>query len=317
MLTPNDAAMQVAQRIMSNVSRVLQGKEDKVQLAIVTLLAKGHLLIEDVPGVGKTTLARALAQSIAVSYRRVQFTSDLLPSDVLGGSVYNQSSGRFSFRPGPVFTHVLLADEINRTPPRTQSALLEAMEERHVSIDGETHMLEEPFFVVATQNPRDFYGTYPLPESELDRFLLRIELGYPPESIEQDLIATPKSGGTHVELQPVVERQALLAAQDAVSRVEMQSNVVTYMHQIIQATRKTPLLDLGASTRAALALSRAVRSRALVLGRNYVIPDDIKSLAVPALAHRVRVAGTADVTPMREEASRIIDNILNTLPVPL
>lgn len=317
MLATNDSATHVAQRIISNVGRVLQGKEDRVQLAVVALLARGHLLIEDVPGVGKTTLARSLAQSIAVSYRRVQFTSDLLPSDVLGGSVYNQTSGRFSFRPGPVFTHVLLADEINRTPPRTQSALLEAMEERHVSIEGETHVLEEPFFVVATQNPRDFYGTYPLPESELDRFLLRIELGYPPASIERELIATRKQTGTNPDVQPVVERDALLAAQDAVSQIRIQPNVVGYIHQIVQATRETPLLDLGASTRAALALGRAVRARALVLARDYVTPDDVKMLAVPVLAHRVRLAGMSDVTPMRQEAVGIIEAILNTLPVPL
>ncbi|MCB9666901.1 MAG: MoxR family ATPase [Myxococcales bacterium] len=311
------SATSVAQRIISNVGRTLQGKEDNVALAVMALLARGHLLIEDVPGVGKTTLARSLAQSVAVSYRRVQFTSDLLPSDVLGGSVYHQATGHFSFRPGPLFTHVLLADEINRTPPRTQSALLEAMEERHVSIDGETHVLEEPFFVVATQNPREFYGTYPLPESELDRFLLRIDLGYPPAHVEKELIATREQNGSIPDLQPVAERHALLAAQDAVNRIQIQSHIVGYIHQIITATRQTPLLDLGASTRAALALSRAVRSRALVLGRDHVTPDDVKAMVVPALAHRVRVAGVSDTPLVRGEAVRIIEDILHALPVPL
>ncbi|QQR90730.1 MAG: MoxR family ATPase [Myxococcales bacterium] len=315
MLAPN--ATQVAQQIVANVSRALQGKEDRVELAVVALLARGHVLIEDVPGVGKTTLARSLAQSIAVSYRRVQFTSDILPADVLGGNVYNQSTGSFTFRPGPVFTHVLLADEINRTPPKTQSALLEAMAERRVSIDGETRVLEEPFFVVATQNPREFFGTYPLPESELDRFLVRIELGYPPQDTERALIAAQRNPAAHADLQAVVERQALLMAQDAVDDVSMQDNVIDYLHAIIRATRSTPLLELGASTRGALALSRAVRAYALIKGRNYVLPDDVKRLAPAVLPHRIRLAGFQDSMPSRSDAIAVIDDLMSHIPVPL
>ena len=284
-------AATVAQRIARNVEQVLEGKREVVELAVAALFARGHLLLEDVPGVGKTTLARALASSIGLEFRRIQFTSDLMPADVLGGSVYSQQSGQFSFRKGPIFTNVLLADEINRTTPKTQSALLEAMGEGHVSIDGETRELGAPFFVLATQNPEEFYGTYPLPESQLDRFLMRLHIGYPPPAIERQVLRRRRGVDPIAALEPVVDRAELLAAQEAVDQVRTSDELVDYLHALVLATRSTPLLSIGASTRAALALDRAVRAYALVVGRPYAIPDDVKAVAVPVLAHRVRRPG--------------------------
>src|SRR5262245_7158823 len=230
------AAVDVASRIINNVGHVLEGKRDVVHLAVAALLAKGHLLIEDVPGVGKTTLARALAASVGVEFKRIQFTSDLMPADVLGGNVYSQQKGEFALRRGPVFTNVLLADEINRTTPKTQSALLEAMDERRVSLDGHTPVLEGPFFVLATQNPEDFFGTYPLPESQLDRFLMRLRIGYPPEDIERQVIARRRKIDPVAELHPVVDKRDLLAAQSAVDRVRVTDAVIDYLHGLILAT---------------------------------------------------------------------------------
>jgi MoxR-like ATPase len=311
------AAAEVASRITHNVCAVLEGKQAVVQLSVAALLARGHLLIEDVPGVGKTTLARALAASVGVEFKRIQFTSDLMPADVLGGNIYSQQKGEFALRRGPIFTNVLLADEINRTTPKTQSALLEAMDERRVSLDGHTHSLEEPFFVLATQNPEEFYGTYPLPESQLDRFLMRLRIGYPPQDIERAVIARRRKVDPVADLSAVVDKRDLLAAQSAVDRVHVTDEVIDYLHSLILATRHTPLLSIGASTRGAIALERAVRALALTQGRNYATPDDVKTVGVSVLAHRVRPAGSRDGGPAHTDGERVVRDLLSALPVPV
>jgi len=311
------AAVDVASRIIRNVGTVLEGKHAVVQLAVTTLLARGHLLLEDVPGVGKTTLARALAASIGVDFKRIQFTSDLMPADVLGGNVYSQHKGEFALRRGPVFTNVLLADEINRTTPKTQSALLEAMDERRVSLDGHTHTLDEPFFVLATQNPEEFYGTYPLPESQLDRFLMRLRIGYPPEDVERQVIARRRSIDPVADLTAVASARDVIAAQAAVDRVHVNDEVIGYLHGLVLATRRTPLLSIGASTRAALAFDRAVRAHALTSGRSYATPDDVKAVCVAVLAHRVRSAGRSDGVPAYADGERVVRELLAVLPVPV
>ncbi len=312
----SENATQLSQRLVDNVALVVRGKEDVIKLAVVSLLGRGHLLLEDVPGVGKTTLARALAASIGVSFRRLQCTSDLMPTDVLGGNVFNQSTSTFEFRPGPIFTQVLLADEVNRTTPKTQSALLEAMDERQVSIDGETHDLEEPFFVVATQNPQEFYGTYPLPESQLDRFLVRLSIGYPPPGVEREVLN--RRGNDPVQkLDAVMSASELRHVQQAVDSVRVDDAVLDYLHRIVLATRNTPLLSVGVSTRGALGLERAVRARALVEGRSFVLPDDVKALAESVLAHRVKVAGGVSGSAARDDAQRVIRELLTVVAVPL
>jgi MoxR-like ATPase len=311
------SAVDVAKQICSNVEQVLEGKREVVELSVAALLARGHLLIEDVPGVGKTTLARSLAASIGLEFRRIQFTSDLMPADVLGGSIYSSQTGQFTFRKGPVFTNVLLADEINRTTPKTQSALLEAMGEHRVTIDGETYTLDEPFFVLATQNPEEFYGTYPLPESQLDRFLMRLRIGYPPEAVERQVLSRRRALDPTDELVPIVSRRDLLAAQEAVDRVRTSDELLDYLHSIVLATRATPLLSIGVSTRGALALDRAVRAYALVLGRGYAIPDDVKAVAVAVLAHRVRAAGNREGLSASGDGERVIRELLSSLPVPV
>lgn len=312
----SENATLLSRRLVQNVGQVVRGKEEVIKLAVVSLLARGHLLLEDVPGVGKTTLARALAASIGVTFRRLQCTSDLMPTDVLGGNVFNQTTSSFEFRAGPIFTQVLLADEVNRTTPKTQSALLEAMDERQVSIDGETYQLDEPFFVVATQNPQEFYGTYPLPESQLDRFLVRMSIGYPPPGVEREVLS--RRGADPVgQLDAVMSMAELRHVQQAVDSVRVDDAILEYLHRIVIATRNTPLLSVGVSTRGALGFERATRARALVEGRSYVLPDDVKALAEPVLAHRVKVAGSMSGTAVRDDAMRAIRELLTVVAVPL
>ncbi len=274
-------------RLVQNIGRVVLGKTEVVKLAIVALLAEGHVLIEDVPGVGKTLLARALAASIDCTFHRMQFTPDLLPSDIIGSSIYNSSTGDFVFKPGPIFANVILADEINRTTPRTQSALLEAMGDAQVSVDGRTHILDRPFLVLATQNPYEFEGTYVLPESQLDRFMIRLRMGYPVRSVERDILTSHRQGEPVDELKPVLSRTDIIDLQHAVRRVRVDDAISDYMMDLVHASRDSEELHVGVSTRGALSLYRATQSYALVSGRDFVVPDDIKTLAVPVLAHRV------------------------------
>ena len=274
-------------RLLDNVGTVVLGKPEVIKLAVVALLAEGHVLIEDVPGVGKTLLARALAASIECSFRRIQFTPDLLPSDILGSSVYNAASGEFVFKEGPVFANVILADEINRTTPRTQSALLEAMSDRQVSVEGKSFALEPPFIVLATQNPYEFEGTYVLPESQLDRFMIRLKMGYPLRSEERKVLSSHRGGEPVEKLQPALTREDILTLQAAVRSVKVDDAIADYLLDIVHTTRRGEDLHVGVSTRGALTLYRAAQSLALVSGRDYVVPDDIKVLAVPVLSHRV------------------------------
>src|SRR5580765_1698278 len=277
---------EIIRRLEDSVGRALIGKPEVVRLAIIGLVARGHLLIEDVPGVGKTTLASGLARSIGASFQRIQFTSDMLPSDVLGVSVWEPKSGEFVFKPGPLFTNIVLADEINRTTPKTQSSLLEAMNEAQVSLDHSTYALPRPFMVLATQNPLEYEGTHALPESQLDRFLLRIRIGYPGAADEKAILRG--GGATAPEaLSPVLETAAVLELQEQVERVRAEESVLDYLMALVEATRTSPHLRLGVSPRGSLALLRAARARALADGRDFLVPDDIKALAVPALAHRV------------------------------
>jgi MoxR-like ATPase len=305
------------QKLREAVESALEGKQDAVELALVALLARGHLLIEDVPGVGKTTLARALARAVGGELRRVQFTSDLLPSDVLGVSVYDQRTAEFVLRQGPVFANILLADEINRASPRTQSALLEAMNEGQVSLDGQTIPLPDPFLVIATQNPQDFAGTFPLPESQLDRFLVRIRIGYPPPQVEMRLLQSGIAD-TVRDVPVILDPAKLVALQREVERVTLDTSLATYLQGLILATRSAPALSLGASTRGAISLARAAKARALLRGRSYCIADDVHDLAVPVLAHRVRLTSHAEgFMPTRDEAEAAVREIVARVPVPL
>jgi MoxR-like ATPase len=309
-------SLDLIRRLEDNVSRALVGKSEAVRLAVVGLVARGHLLIEDVPGVGKTTLAAALARSIGAGFQRIQFTSDMLPSDVIGVSVWEPKLSEFVFKPGPLFTNIVLADEINRTTPKTQSSLLEAMNEAQVSLDHSTYPLPRPFMVLATQNPREYEGTYPLPESQLDRFLLRIRIGYP-EASDEKAVLRGTVAPTPARLAPVVSVEDVLALQEAAERVRADESVLDYVVALVSATRRSPLLSLGVSPRGSLALLRAARARALADGRDYLLPDDIKELAVAALAHRVivkaRMAGPAGTSTDGEAALR---SILDDIPVP-
>jgi MoxR-like ATPase len=283
---------ELIRRLEHNIGRALVGKTDVVRLAVVGLLARGHLLIEDAPGVGKTTLAAALARSIGAGFRRIQFTSDMLPSDILGVSVYQPDRGEFVFKPGPIFTNVVLADEINRTTPKTQSSLLEAMNETQVSLDHSTYALPRPFMVLATQNPLEYEGTHALPESQLDRFLLRIRIGYPAAADERAIL---RGGGAGMadSLSPVLDADDVLRLQEECEAVRADDAVLDYLIALVTATRTSPLLTLGVSPRGSLALLRAARARALIEGRDFLVPDDLKALLVPALAHRVLVASGA------------------------
>jgi MoxR-like ATPase len=286
-ITDLDELLSLSNRLLENIGLVVLGKPEVIKLAIVALLAEGHVLIEDVPGVGKTLLARAIAASIDCSFKRIQFTPDLLPSDVLGSSIYHAPSGEFVFKPGPLFANVIVADEINRTTPRTQSALLEAMSDRQVSIEGQTYPLPPPFIVLATQNPYEFEGTYVLPESQLDRFMLRLRMGYPIRSEERKLFASHRNGEPVEKLRPVLNAKEVLHLQNGVRRVQVDDAITEYLLDIVHASRRSEDLHVGVSTRGALTLYRAAQSLALVSGRDYVVPDDVKTLVVPVLAHRV------------------------------
>lgn len=303
--------------LRSAVGVALEGKPEAVELAIVALLARGHVLVEDIPGVGKTTLARALAKAVGAEMKRVQFTSDLLPSDLLGVSIFDQRRSEFQVRKGPIFTHVLLADEINRASPRTQSALLEAMNDGQVSLEGNALPLPEPFIVLATQNPQDFSGTFPLPESQLDRFMVRVSIGYPPPQVETRLFLEPETDRVR-NVQPVMTPSVLLQLQNEVDGVRIDHSLATYLQALISATRTSSSLSLGASPRAGKSLSRAARGRALLHGRDYCIADDIHDLAVPLLAHRVRLSAHAEgYVPDREEAESAVREVVSRVPVPL
>jgi len=301
------------------LGEVVLGKGPQIRLLVTALLADGHVLIEDVPGTGKTTLARALALSIGGTFHRIQFTSDLLPSDILGVSVLDMASGQFVFRPGPLFANVVLADEINRTTPRTQSALLEAMNDGQVSLDGHTYRLEPPFMVVATQNSEEHYGTYPLPESQMDRFTLRIRIDYPSAEDEKGLIleAPAVTDEALAKVQPALSLSEVISLQEAAARVRLSPDLAGYIVDVARETRRSSFLALGLSPRAELAWRNVARAAALVSGRDYVLPDDLKQLALPALAHRLVLANQLDSTGRaREEAERVVTDVLNRLPIP-
>lgn len=304
--------------LQESIEKVIRGKTDVVRLAIVTLLAQGHLLIEDVPGVGKTTLAHALARSFDCSFHRIQFTSDLLPSDLTGVSIFNQANQTFEFRKGPLFANVVLADEINRTTPKTQSALLEAMSEGHVTADDETYTLPLPFMVIATQNPSEHHGIFPLPESQLDRFLMRIQMGYPALEDEKDILRSQVNYETASELKPVISGRDVLEAQRQVRKVEVADVLLEYLMNLVRTTRRSDFLELGVSTRGAMALYRAAQALAYIEGRNFCTPDDVKRLTVPVFSHRV-VVSAKYTSPLQgtEEAESIIGNMVEDVEVPL
>ncbi|MBV8760757.1 MAG: MoxR family ATPase [Deltaproteobacteria bacterium] len=304
-------------RLEDAIAGVIRGKPEAIRAAVVTLLSRGHLLIEDIPGVGKTTLARTLAAALGGTFRRIQFTSDLLPSDIVGVSIYDQNGKVFELKRGPIFANVVLADEINRTTPRTQSALLEAMSEGQVSIDDATHELPRPFMVIATQNPSEHYGTYPLPESQMDRFLLRVSLGYPQKSIERELLRERHGADPVASVQPVVDLAAVTKLQDSVESIRVDDALLDYAMHIVEETRRHPAIGVGISTRGALAWYRAAQAAALAAGRDFAIPDDIKSLAVPCLAHRLVLAQAHDsLGRARTDSERLITEIVGRVAVP-
>lgn len=311
-------AVEKIERLQNAIEQVIKGKPEAVRLAIVTLIAGGHLLVEDVPGVGKTTLAQALARALDCSFQRIQFTSDLLPSDVIGLSIYNQHSSIFEWKPGPVFAHVVLADEINRTTPKTQSALLEAMAERQVTVEGVTHLLPAPFMVLATQNPIEHHGTYPLPESQLDRFMLRLRIGHPSLRDEKQILRDRERNDPLDDLVPVMTASEVVDLQRSVAAVSVDDALVDYLMSIVAATRDSEMLDLGVSPRGSLALFRAAQALALTEERSYCIPDDIKRLVLPVFAHRILVSSRfASALRRSEEAEAVLTEIMKTVSVPL
>lgn len=308
-----DYYSRMTEAIIGNVERVIIGKHDTVRLVVLCLAARGHVLIEDVPGTGKTTLVSSLAKSIDCDFSRIQFTPDVMPSDVTGFSIFNQKSEEFEFRPGGVMSNIVLADEVNRASAKTQSALLEAMEERQVTVDSVTHRLEEPFMVLATQNPVEQFGTYPLPEAQVDRFLVKTSVGYPNFEQEVNVIANDMAG--QVALKPVVSKSDVLALQKAATQVKIDDSVISYIVSLVNATRDNPELKLGSSPRGGLALARLVRAWALNEGRGYVIPDDVRALAVPTLSHRIMLTRDAQAKGRTPEA--IITSIMTSIAVPM
>lgn len=318
--TASEAA-ELTARWQDEIGRAVHGKPEVIRRSLYCLLARGHLLLEDVPGVGKTTLAQALARTLSADFRRIQFTSDLLPGDLIGSSVPERTAGSesisFRFQPGPLFGNVILADEINRASPKAQSALLEAMSEHTVSVDGVSHALPDPFFVVATQNPKEHHGTFPLPESQLDRFLMRLSLGYPAREDELRVLTRDPSLHALPELEPVLDLAELAAIQAAAERVKIDTSLLEYLLALVHATREHEALALGASTRGALALRRAAQSAALVAGRDFCIPEDIRDLAVDVLAHRVAVEARAGAQPEAEVSRWIVSEIVDRVAIPL
>ncbi|MCX7912650.1 MAG: MoxR family ATPase [Dehalococcoidales bacterium] len=307
-------AQEIAVKIVQNMEKVMVGKTEVVELAVITVLSRGHLLIEDAPGVGKTMLARSLARSINCAFKRIQFAPDMLPGDITGVSVFNQKTGDFEFRPGPIMAQIVLADEINRATPKVQSALLEAMEERQLTVDGVTHRMPSPFHVLATQNPIEYEGTFPLPEAQLDRFMLRISIGYPSAAEEIAIMERQQFVHPIEELTPVLEASDVLALQEVVKHIYVDDLIKEYIVRLVGATRRHPFLYLGASPRGSLALFRASQARALLKGRDYVLPDDVKVLAIPALAHRVLVSSAGQ--SQGRDARAVIMEILESTPVP-
>lgn len=317
--TDSRPSLELLDHLVQEVETVFHGKKEVVRLALAALLARGHILFEDVPGVGKTTLSHALAKTLGLGFRRVQFTSDLLPSDVLGVSIYNPQTTSFEIRQGPIFTNVVVADEINRAPPRTQSGLLEAMQDGSVTIDDQTFSLPRPFLVMATQNPLEHHGTYPLPESQLDRFLMRITIGYPDGDAERRILAESAS------LEPVVDRlrsvltpPQVLRLQSRVEEVEVDPAILDYLMTIVERTRTTPKLRMGVSPRGNILVFRAARAYALTHGRTYLVPDDVRDLIVPCLAHRILLAGSAGTTfDVHGEAASVLEGILDEVEAPV
>jgi len=312
-------SLELLDHLVQEVETVFHGKKEVVRLAVASLLARGHILFEDVPGVGKTTLSHALAKALGLSFRRIQFTSDLLPSDVLGVSVYNPQTADFEIRQGPIFTNVVVADEINRAPPRTQSGLLEAMQDGNVTIDDRTFELPKPFLVMATQNPLEHHGTYPLPESQLDRFLMRVTIGYPDGEAERRILAESKASESVLDrVRTVLSPTQVGQLQDRVEEVEVDPAILDYLMAIVHRTRSTPKLRMGVSPRGNIAVFRAARAYALTHGRTYLVPDDVRELIVPCLAHRILPAGASGTTfDMHDEAASILEGILEEVGSPV
>jgi MoxR-like ATPase len=316
--TAATAASTRAAQLEKALRTVIRGKDDVVHLAMVSLLARGHLLIEGVPGVGKTTLAHAVARALDCSFQRVQFTSDMLPSDVLGISIYSAAERQFEFKRGPIFTNVLLADEINRTTPKTQSALLEAMNEGQVTVDAHSYVLPQPFLVIATQNPVEHHGTYPLPESQLDRFLMRVRMGYPDGDAEREILRSEAGAARLDTMEPVLSGADVLEMQNAVSQVRVDDSLISYALAIVNQTRETEHLSLGVSPRGSQMLYRAAQAMAFLDGRGFCVPEDFKPLAVPVFAHRVVVDGSyASTLKKSEQAEQVIQEIVDSVPVPM
>ncbi len=314
----NDGSFEKIALLQKAIGSVIKGKAETIKLVLAGLFARGHVLIEDVPGIGKTTLSNALARALDLSFQRIQFTSDLLPSDVIGLSIFNQQTGNFEFKPGPIFANVVLADEINRATPKTQSALLEAMAEEQVTVDGKSRPLLPPFVVIATQNPTEHHGTYPLPESQLDRFMLRIHVGYPGHEDERMILREREKSDPIAQVRPVMSADDVVNLQNLASRVRVDETLVEYLLKIVTATRNSDALELGISPRGSLALFRSAQALAMIEGRDFCIADDIKQLAIPCFAHRVIVSSRYASTMRRStESERILEEILRSIAVPV